>query len=312
VSNNLQQQLQVRASMLTKARSFFAQRHILEVETPLLAHSTNPAPHLNSFITQLDLGDKEKNFYLQTSPEFAMKRLLANGSGDIYQICKAFRNGEIGRIHNPEFTILEWYRVGFTHLELMQEVSAFLCAMLQTAPTTEQTYQQIFQEYLQFNPLSASLDQIKNIAQKKQLELSNVDDKDTWLQLLFSHFIEPHLGKDAPAIIYNFPASQAMLARLNSDSPRTAARFEVYFHGVELANGFYELNDAEEQRQRFVADLEQRKKMKLPAIPLDEYFLAALPNLPDCAGVALGFDRLLLLAANANHFNEVLSFPMDH
>lgn len=294
--------IQLRAKILVLIRNFFAARNVIEVETPLLSHSTNPAPHLASFC--LD------NLYLQTSPEFAMKRLLASGSGDIYQICKAFRKGEIGRFHNPEFTILEWYRLGFNHHNLMDEVNEFLQAIINAPEAKYFTYEQVFTEFLQINPYINDLKQLKAAAKKNNLSVADLsDDYDMWLQLLFTHLIEPKLGQEYPVFIYDFPVSQAMLARVRAEEPKVASRFEVYFKGIELANGFHELSDAEEQRKRFVHDLAMRQELKLPPIPLDENFLLALPQLPDCSGVAFGIDRLLLLATKATSLNEVLCYP---
>lgn len=296
--------INLRAKILAKIRSFFAARSVTEVETPLLSHSTNPAPHLNSFC----LGD----LYLQTSPEFAMKRLLARGSGDIYQVCKAFRADEIGRIHNPEFTILEWYRIGFDHHKLMDEMDEFLKLTINTNKSQRFTYQEIFTEVLKINPHIATTEELKMVAQSSDLAVSNLpDDTDSWLQLLFTHLIEPKLGQEFPVFIYDFPVSQAMLARVRDEQPKVASRFEVYFKGVELANGFHELSDATEQRKRFLHDLAERQKLNLPPIPLDENFLLALPNLPDCSGVAVGIDRLLLLAAGAASLSEILCCPFS-
>jgi lysyl-tRNA synthetase class 2 len=294
--------IHLRAKTLAKIRDFFAARNVVEVETPLLSHSTNPAPHLNSFC--LD------DLYLQTSPEFAMKRLLVAGSGDIYQICKAFRKNEIGRLHNLEFTILEWYRIGFDHHALMDEVNEFLKITINTAESKRFTYEEIFIEFLKLSPHKSNIDQLKKIAQNNNLSVSVLpDDYDMWLQLLFTHLIEPKLGQESPVFVYDFPASQAMLAKVRSERPQIASRFEVYFKGLELANGFHELSDATEQRTRFLRDLAKRQELNLPPIPLDENFLLALPNLPDCSGVALGVDRLLLLAANVSSLNEILCYP---
>ncbi|EKE01651.1 MAG: hypothetical protein ACD_21C00082G0001, partial [uncultured bacterium] len=291
-----------RANTLAKIRDFFAKRNVIEVETPLLSHSTNPAPHLNSFSCD--------NLYLQTSPEFAMKRLLAAGSGDIYQICKAFRKEEAGRLHNPEFTILEWYRIGFDHHDLMDEMNEFLKEVINTPDAERFTYSEIFAKILGISPHESSLDQLKTVAQNNNSFVTDLPDEfDTWLQLLFSNLIEPKLGLERPVFIYDFPESQAMLAKVRDEQPKIASRFEVYFKGVELANGFHELSDAREQRKRFMQDLAKRRELNLPPIPLDENFLVALPNLPDCAGVALGIDRLLLLAADANSLNEILCYP---
>lgn len=291
--------IQLRAKILAKIRNFFAVRNVIEVETPLLAYSTNPAPYLDSFNLE--------SLYLQTSPEFAMKRLLVVGSGDIYQICKAFRRGEIGRIHNHEFTILEWYRIGFDHHDLMDEMNDFLKLIINTAESKRFTYQEIFTEYLKIDPYSTSVVQLKSVAHKQGLAvLGLADDVDSWLQLLFTHLIEPNLGIENPVFIYDFPEAQAMLAKVRDETPTVASRFEVYFKGIELANGYHELNDAEEQRKRFEHDLIKRRELKLQPIPFDEAFLSALPNLPNCSGVALGIDRLLLLIAGAASLQEVL------
>jgi len=303
--------LRRRAEILAEIRTFFAKRNVLEVETPLLSASTNPAPHLQSFTTTLELSEAPKTYYLQTSPEFAMKRLLAAGSGDIYQICKAFRNQEIGSLHNPEFTILEWYRISFDHHALMDEMDKLLNNLINTPKAKRYTYSEIFYNYLQLDPFASEISQLKLCAKNRGFVSEEVSEEESvWLELLFANFIEPQLGKENPVFIYDFPKDQAMLARINPDN-KTAARFEVYYQGIELANGFYELNNAEEQRKRFLDDLGKRKGLQLPMIPIDENFLAALAKLPDCAGVALGLDRLLLLANGKTSIKEILSFPID-
>lgn len=293
--------IHLRAKTLAKIRAFFAARNIIEVETPLLSHATNPAPHLNSFSFD--------SLYLQTSPEFAMKRLLASGSGDIYQICKAFRKDEIGRLHNPEFTILEWYRIGFNHHDLMDEVNEFLKLIINAPKSQRLTYAKIFAYFLKIDPHEVAIEQLKTIAQNNNLFVPDLpDEPNSWLQLLFSHLIEPKLGLEQPIFIYDFPAPQAMLAKVRAGTPKVASRFEVYFKGIELANGFHELNDAQEQQKRFTEDLAKRQKLNLPQIPLDKNFLAILPHLPECSGVALGIDRLLLLATNTDALDEVLCY----
>lgn len=297
--------IHLRAKALAKIRSFFSIRGVVEVETPLLSHSTNPSPYLNSFHVD--------GLYLQTSPEFAMKRLLAAGSGDIYQICKAFRGDEVGRLHNPEFTILEWYRIGFNHHDLMDEMNEFLKAIINTSESKRFTYAEVFEKYLKINPYVCNTKNLKSVAQNNNLSIANLsDDYDTWLQLLFTHLIEPKLGSECPIFIYDFPESQSMLARVRNENPKAASRFEVYFKGVELANGFHELSDTKEQRKRFMQDLSKRQELNLPQIPIDENFLAALSTLPDCSGVALGIDRLLLLDANLSSLNEVLCYPFSN
>jgi len=301
VENKTNDQLLFRTKILTKIRSFFAKRKVIEVETPLLLPTTNPAPYLDSFYCN--------NAYLQTSPEFAMKILLANRSGDIYQICKAFRKNEKGRLHNPEFTILEWYRINFDHHDLMNEVDDLLTYTIKTKKAKRYTYQKIFQKFLSINPHTITLKQIKLLAKNKNLFVKKLDnDKDTWLQLLFTHLIEPNLGKKEPVFIYDFPKSQAMLAKTRQEKYNPASRFEVYYKGIELGNGFHELNDPKEQRKRFNNDLLKRKKLKLPLVPIDESFLSSLAKLPNCSGVALGIDRLLLLAANVKSLDKILYF----
>lgn len=271
-----------------------------------MASSTVTDPFIQSF-------NIHQKWYLQTSPEYAMKRLLAAGSGSIYQICKAFRDDETGKLHNPEFTMLEWYRLGFDHHQLMQEMDDFFQAVIQTKPAEKISYQKLFEKYFQINPHQATLETLQNIAHEKQLIItSNNLTKDDWLQLLMTHFIEPELGRECPLFIYDFPASQAALAKIRQDHFPVAERFEVYIHGIELANGYHELSDANEQRQRFANDLIKRKKLNYATPPVDEYLLAAIEHgLPDCAGVALGIDRLIMIAAQKTAIAEVVSFTID-
>lgn len=297
--------LRQRARILQLIRDFFAKRNVLEVETPLLCTTSVTAPYIQSIATQ--------SSYLQTSPEYMMKRLLAAGSGDIFQICKAFRQEEMGRFHQPEFTLLEWYRIGFDHHALMNEMDELLQVVLKTQPAERVSYQTLFETHLQINPHTISVDELRTIAHEHNINIQDdITDKDTWLQLLCSHCIEPHIGLEKPLFIYDYPASQAALARLSPSNPLIASRFEVYFRGIELANGFHELANANEQRTRFENDLRERKKLGLLELPIDEHLLAALTHgLPDCAGVALGIDRLIMLALDANQINDVVSFDMD-
>jgi elongation factor P--(R)-beta-lysine ligase len=317
----MQNKISARAQLLSKIRSFFATRRILEVETPLAYPYASTAPHLTSFSTQYYLPGNNvnpKTLYLQTSPEFAMKILLAQDSGDIYQICKAFRNTEQGKLHNPEFTILEWYRIGFDHHKLMDEMDEFLHWTLNAANAERYTYADIFAKYLNINPHQTTCNNLQKLVNKNGInvtdDLDNPNNKDTWLQLLFTHLIEPNLGNNnQPVFIYNFPESQAMLAKLqmgDAQNPTVAERFEVYFKGIELANGFHELNDALVQRKRFEAENQMRTELGLPTIPLDEKLLQSLPQLPDCAGVAVGVDRLLMLAMGKNTLQDVINFPI--
>jgi len=295
--------LQLRANILAKIRSFFAVRDILEVETPLLGQTSIPDPNIHSITANT-------NFYLQTSPEFAMKRLLAAYKTSIYQICKAFRSEESGRLHNPEFTMLEWYRVGFDHHKLMDEMDDLLKEILNCSSAERLRYEAAFLKYLEINPHKASLAELKNCALSNGLEASTDlladSNRDTWLNALLCHFIEPNLGKKSPTFIYDYPASQAALSRIENN---VASRFEVYIEGLEIANGFHELKDAKEQRQRFENDLKKREKLGLPILPVDENFLTALEHgLPDCAGVALGVDRLIMVTTKNKTLKTVLSF----
>lgn len=323
-----------RAEILACIRQFFAVRNVLEVETPLLSHATVTDPHLNSFIVEAPYRARKETpcraslqdyLYLQTSPEFAMKRLLANGSGAIYQICKAFRAEESGSKHNPEFTMLEWYRPDFDHHALMDEVDELLQFILQTKSAERFTYQGIFEKYLQINPHILSAMQLQRVAIEQGINnIRGIDhtDKDTWLNLLMTHVIEQHLGQNnMPTFIYDYPASQAALAKVNvgnrhacSESKYSVAeRFEVYINGIELANGFHELTDADEQAKRFQQDLIKREQLGLPKVVHDERLLAALKHgLPACAGVALGVDRLIMLALQTNNINDVISFSFHN
>lgn len=303
--------LRARAQLYQNLRQFFAIRDILEVETPILCRTTVTDPYIASIPAQLQLNASaaKQTFYLQTSPEYAMKRLLAAGSGPIFQITKTFRQGEVGNQHNPEFTMLEWYRPGYNHLMLMEEVDELLRYVLNTPPAQRETYAALFSTFLGLDPHQTSIGALQIEAKKRNLSVEgDIHNRDTWLNLLMSHFVEPHLGANRPIFIYDFPASQAALARLNSGLPMTAARFEVYYQGMELANGFYELQDAKEQRERFIKNQTIRFQEDLPHIDIDELFLAALPSLPDCSGVALGLDRILMVMLNTTTISDVLSF----
>lgn len=312
--------LRLRASLLGIIRSFFAERDVLEVDTPALSKASVSDPNLHSFITHYQGPGQAHGqaLYLQTSPEFPMKRLLAAGSGSIYQISKVFRNGENGRYHNPEFTLLEWYRVGFDHYQLMKEVEALINACLSNKmtlqPSQRWSYRQIFLHYLNIDPLTASIAELRHCCLNQNITLYDAipeHDTDPWLDLLLSHCIEPQLDRNRLCFIYDYPASQAALARLKPNDPELAERFEVYLNGIELANGFHELNDPEEQRQRFENDNRARQEQGLPCIPIDQNLLAALSSLPDCAGVALGLDRLLLIASSQTNLSDTLSFSFE-
>jgi len=305
-----------RAQLLRSIREFFDTRNVLEVETPLLSHGTVTDEHLEGFVTKFEYSENglPQDLYLQTSPEFAMKRLLCAQSGAIYQVCKAFRHEGEGRWHNPEFTMLEWYRPGFDHHKLMQEVDDLLKKTLGTATSERVSYQAVFLSTLGIDPLAASDGMLLAKMREYHIDISNPEqlDIDSKLQLLFSLAIEPVIGQARPCFVFGFPVSQASLARVNAQDPRTADRFEVYYKGAELANGFYELSDAFEQKVRFQRDNQKRKLNGVAEKPLDTRFLAALEQgLPPCAGVALGIDRLLMLKTGARHIRDVINFPMS-
>ncbi|MBE4578544.1 elongation factor P lysine(34) lysyltransferase [Vibrio navarrensis] len=307
-------QLRQRAALIASIRQFFAQRNVLEVDTPAMSHATVTDVHLHTFQTQF-VGPgyaQGSPLFLMTSPEFHMKRLLAAGSGCIYQLGKAFRNEENGRYHNPEFTMLEWYRVGFDHHQLMDEMDDLLQLVLQCGAAERMTYQQAFLTVLGVCPLEGTMAELKSVAAR--LGLSDIaeaeEDRDTLLQLLFSIGVEGKIGQQVPAFVYDFPASQAALAKINPNDPRVADRFEVYFKGIELANGFHELDNAQEQLRRFEQDNRKRVEMGLAEQPIDYHLIAALQSgLPECAGVALGVDRFIMLALGCDHIDQVTAFP---
>ncbi|MCE7537516.1 elongation factor P--(R)-beta-lysine ligase [Aliivibrio fischeri] len=310
------EQLQQRADILAAIRSFFFKRKVMEVDTPAMSHATVTDVHLHTFQTDfIGPGYADgTHLYFMTSPEFHMKRLLAAGSGCIYQINKAFRNEEAGRYHNPEFTMLEWYRLGFDHHDLMDEMNELLTLVLKCDNAERMTYQEAFIQVLGVCPLEASMDELRAVA--APLGLSDIadieEDRDTLLQLLFSMGVEVKIGQDVPAFVYDFPASQAALAKINPSDPRVAERFEVYFKGIELANGFHELDNAKEQLMRFEEDNAKRKSMGLIEQPIDYHLIAALEaGLPNCSGVALGIDRLIMLAMGEKHIEQVTAFPFD-
>ncbi len=301
-----------RARILSEVRAFFAAREVLEVDTPLLSRATVTDLALEGIAVPY----QGETFYLQTSPEYAMKRLLAAGAPDIYQLGKVFRSDEAGRYHNPEFTMLEWYRHGFSLDNLMDEVDDLLALILKSAPSQRLTYQKAFIDYCQIDPHQASVEDLKKTAQQKGISVSESlesADKDTWLQLLFSHVIEPQLGFDSPVFVYEYPASQAALAMTQiKNGIAVASRVEVFVNGLELANGYHELLDPKEQEKRFIQDNLLRAEQGLPQKPVDPLLLAAIYHgLPACSGIALGFDRLMMLALGATHIQQVIPFSFD-
>lgn len=310
-----------RANVLSQIRAFFLARDVIEVDTPSLSHATVTDAHLDAFVTQFNYSqdshcDEQSPLYAQTSPEFAMKRLLAAGYGCCYQICKAFRHEQHGRFHNPEFTMLEWYRIGFDHFDLMAEVAQLMKLVLGCNNTELISYQNLFKREVEIDPLNTDKPQlIALISRHNKLSdwLLAEDSIDTLLQFIMAELIEPNIGKEIPCFVYNFPASQASLAKISTTDPRVAERFECYFHGIELANGFHELTDAEQQRQRFKQDNAIRLQLGKTEAVIDDNFISALEHgLPACAGVALGIDRLVMLALSVNDIDQVLTFSIDN
>ena len=312
--------LRQRARLLERVRAFFAARGVLEVETPLLSVAAATDPALASFHTAYH-GPGLPNghgLYLHTSPEFPMKRLLAAGSGPIYQVARVFRDGEAGGRHNPEFTLLEWYRPGWGIEALMDEVEALVTGLYEGAsplPATRRySYRALFEDILGLDPLAVDGEALRARGEREGLVAPAglpADDPDPWRDWLLTHLIEPRLG---PGLVFvrDYPASQAALARLKPGEPAVAERFELYWDGLELANGFHELGDATEQRARFAADNRKRALLGLPALPLDARLLAALEaGLPDCSGVALGLDRLLMRLAGLDRIDQVLAFAIE-
>lgn len=310
--------LKARALFLKEIRRFFDERGVYEVDTPVLCQGVGTDPCLTPFAVNIPAQDSPWR-YLQTSPEFSMKRLVAAGSGPIYYLGKAFRVGEIGSRHNPEFTMLEWYRPGWDHYALINEVDSLMQNLLGTKPAMISTYADLFLFHFDIQPHLAEISQLQAIAcQNKWVSDDSLPDldKDGWLDLIMSHGIEPHLGQNAPIVVTDYPASQASLAKRRTvEGPvpyQVAERFEFYYQGIELTNGYHELSSATEQRERFGEDNIKRKMLGLPELPIDEYLLAALQaGFPSCAGVALGVDRLFMLKSGEKEIAKVIPFSWE-
>jgi elongation factor P--(R)-beta-lysine ligase len=301
--------------MLDAAREFFKHRGVLEVDTPILSAAAVSDPQIESLATQV--AGLPGRRYLCPSPEYAMKRLLAAGSGDIYQICKVFRDAERGRWHNPEFTMLEWYRVGFDDAALMDEVEMLIGQLLaperQLQTAERLSYAAALQRHAGVDAFSSSEAELCEAAIRHGVTCEAELDRDAKLDLLMGLIVGPRLGRENPCFICDYPASQAALARLRPGDPRVSARFELYLDGLELANGFHELVQPDEQRGRFARDLKLRRARGRIEAPLDENLLAALEHgMPDCAGVALGFDRLVAIALGADRLGDAMSFDIDN
>jgi len=319
--------LRARARLLGATRDFFDRRGVLEVETPsLVAHAVTD-PHLQNIGAQLGNGER---LFLHTSPEFHMKRLLAAGAPDIWQLSKVFRDGEVGRRHEPEFTLLEWYRHGFT----LEQLAGETCELLQSlalaaegggaastigdAPPVWWSYSALFQTVLGVEPLGAGIDELQDCARRllgadtcAGLRAGLGDEPSLWLDLLMSHAVSRHLAGTGIAVVTGYPAAQAALARLDPADPRVAERFEIFARGIEVANGYRELADPVEQERRFAADREFRARMGRPDVAPDQRLLAALrTGLPDCSGVAVGFDRVVMILLGLATLQEAISFPV--
>jgi lysyl-tRNA synthetase class 2 len=307
--------LETRAAMLAAARDFFSQRGMLEVETPILCEQSVTDPHISSIVAAAN----GQNTWLRTSPEYHMKRLLAAGYGDIYQIGKAFRGGESGPRHQPEFTMIEWYRHNFELPDIIAETCDLIFALsalgrIPATTVTQVSYQDAFSSACGIDPLTAEITELRRCAAAAANHDPHLgdqlgDDRQGWLDLLASTLVYPTFKDGALWVVDQYPADQAMLARINPDNPALADRFEIFWQGTELANGFRELGDAGEQQERFAADQRMRRAAGSPAMEIDSRLLAALATgLPECAGVAVGLDRILLIAEDLGTLDKAMSF----
>ncbi|MDX1346630.1 MAG: EF-P lysine aminoacylase EpmA [Thiomicrorhabdus chilensis] len=311
--------LKKRSQLLKTLRAFFYARSVTEVETPILSSAAVPDVHLHSLSTQVRIpGEAEKqSFYLHTSPEYPMKRLLCNGSGDIFYLGKVFRDGDLSPRHQVEFTMLEWYRLGFSMFDLIDEVIGLLQTVLSKQCKVERlSYREAFQTYADIEDIfTASAAECRAcLARFKVPEVLGVeeDDKALWEQLVLTEVIESRLGRDGITVLYHYPAREAALAQICAENSKQAERFEVFVNGMELANGYHELADSETYQHRFEASLQQRAECGLPAVPLDKRLLQALAQtpLPDCSGVALGVDRLFALQQGLGDIRQGMAFGL--
>ncbi|KAA2286142.1 EF-P lysine aminoacylase EpmA [Arenimonas fontis] len=308
--------LRLRAELYAMIRRFFAERGVLEVETPILSAAGNTEPNIESFRLRFEgpKGAGAPERWLRTSPEFPLKRLLAAGVGDCYELGRVFRNGEVGKRHNPEFTMLEWYRVGWDHHRLMDETAELLKAALalagRRASVRETSFRQLYLDHFGLDPMTASEAELR-----APLSVYDIDprglSRDDWLDLLMTHLVQPGIPANRILLVYDWPASQCALARIRPGDPPVAERFEAYVGPLEVANGYHELRDPVEQRARFETDLRRRQAREATLPPMDERLLASLGKLPDCAGVALGVDRLLMALLGTDKVSDVLAFPFE-
>lgn len=308
--------LQLRDELLRTLREFFHERSFMEVETPLLSADMVVDRHLDPFAVDVPSGaGPPRRMWLQTSPEFAMKRLLAAGARAIFQVTRAFRQDEIGPLHNPEFTLAEWYRVGDTMEEGMRLLDELSEELLDLGPAGRISYQAAFERFAAVNPHTADVATLADVARQRGVNVPagfGADDSDAWLDLLLVELVQPHLGAPEPVIVYDFPAGQAALARVRPGPPAVAERFELFVRGIELANGYHELLDPSVLRERNRTTNEARRRAGKPELPETSRLLAAMEHgLPECTGVALGFDRVVMLAAGARQIADIVSFPFD-
>jgi lysyl-tRNA synthetase class 2 len=310
----LREALALRAALYRLIRDFFAGRGVLEIETPMLSEAGNTEPNIESFTTAFNgpAAARPGPRWLRTSPEYPLKRLLAAGVGDCYELGRVFRNGEAGRRHNPEFTMLEWYRIGWDHLGLIDETVALVHAALamvgRTATLRSLTYRELFVQALALDPFEAPVEDLSVPLAGFGIRGEGLTRED-WLDLLITHRIEPAFPPDQITVVRDWPASQCALARIRPGTPPVAERFELYLGSYELANGYHELTDAAEQRARFEHDLARRRQRGQAEPPIDERLLTALSaGLPACAGVALGIERLLMQLAGTDDIRRVLAF----
>lgn len=294
--------------MLAEVRAFFAKLGVLEVDTPILSHAAPIDTHIDVMTVHFTDGQKG---YLHTSPEYAIKRLLSECPVDMYQLSHVFREEEVGPLHNPEFTMIEWYRIGFSLKELIDETVHLIQLFLGPIQPTFFSYQNLFLHFAGIDPFQTTTSELLEKAETFNLKGSSSWDINTWLHFYMGFFLEPQM--QGLTVVHSFPASQAALSRLRLDGPHPVAdRFEIFFNGIELANGFHELTDPGEQRQRFEKASQERCALGKPSLPIDEHFLRALElGLPDCSGVAAGFDRLLMLKQKASSLKSVLPLTWD-
>ncbi|GAA0800419.1 EF-P lysine aminoacylase EpmA [Psychrobacter piscatorii] len=313
---------QQRAKFIGDIRQFFTSRQVLEVQTPLLSQAGNTDTFLQSVAANVTYQDRPRTYYLHTSPEFAMKRLLASWQVPIYQICPVFRDNEIGVRHNIEFTMLEWYQPNYSLDDMAGELNELLTALYgHPMVMSHYRYVDAFMDFVGIHPLTASLSALQAVAEDRGLigfDFNDADDSEenrrqSWLDLLFSHAVEPNLGHDLPTLIIEYPPATAALAKtaLDKEGNKIAKRFELYINGIEIANAYDELADGPALRARFEQDNQLRQRHGLPQMPIDEHLIAASDDLIPCSGIAVGVDRLLMVITGAKNLEEVIAFPSD-